>query len=652
MRQGRRRLRTCAIAATAIAGALLFGGAPSAAPGDIHQVSNGSFSAAGTQVEVDQEGASISANGRRVSFYTTNGLVPADPSFGTFDDYVYDLDTGTDTLVSADVNGVRGNASSEYTAISGDGSKVAFDSLASNFGFVDPQPNRWNVYVKDLTTGAVALASTADGTTPIGGRFPSISADGTRVAFIAGDNGPIWVRDLAAGTLTQVTTDSHADAPAISPDGTKVAFSTNTALLPADTNTIGDVYVFDLTSSTLTLASTDAAGLPSSGGLLPGSDLPALSGDGRDVVFQSYASLGTSDDSAFDSDIFRKDLVTGAITLVTNGAGGAPTTGRYPTISSDGTKVAYDDTPGNTSGGAWVADLTTGTTQLTSLDATNTPINAQQPSALSLDGKSIVFGHQGIFFVKELLPFGGFVDTDGDGIDNAIDIGSAAFSDGTTTGSIVDAAGLTIQVTDAPAPDGVHITVHGTGSSDAVFSACGFGAIHVTPGSDVILTCGSVKLKVATGVARVVLGSGITTVSIPAGATAEVTDRGSGSFSVSDSASSTAAVTVTTNGVVTTLSAGATSTLAVVTIGNVCGLTKLDIQGSARYRALTAKQRATVDALANAACSVLQTITPKLNAKQKAAVLATYVVALKALVQPGWLTQAQADTLKALAATL
>jgi hypothetical protein len=111
-------------------------------------------------------------------------------------------------------------------------------------------------------------------------------------------------------------------------------------------------------------------------------------------------------------------------------------------------------------------------------------------------------------------------------------------------------------------------------------------------------------------------------------------------------------VAVTTNGATSTVGAGQTPTLHVVTIANICGLTKLDIQGSSKYRALATKQRAIVDALATAACAVLQQVTPKLTAKQKASLITAYKAAAQALVPPGWLTQAQADTIKALATTL
>jgi Tol biopolymer transport system component len=624
----------------------LAGGAV-AAPGDLHLVTTvSSFPQAGSQDQAAQEGPGVSADGKRVAFWTTAPLVPSDPASISYDAYLYDLGTATYTLVSSTAAGVQANAQSFYVALSADGSKVAFDSAATNLDSSDTD-SRFDVYVKDVSTGGVSLVST-DGTAPLGGEFPSISDDGTRIAFVSGghDEGPIWVRNTAAGTSTEVTSAISA-APAISGDGTKVAFETSTALLPADTNSSVDVYVEDLASGTLSLASTGPTAAP--GGII--SELPSLSSDGRFVAFDSLgANLDPADAATPDFDVFRKDLVTGALTLVSNGSAGAPSTGTDASISADGTKIAYD------SSGVWVADLSSGTTTLASTTATGTPVSSAQRllPEITPDGTQVAFGTGGFYWVKELLPAAsGPTDSDGDGVDDGIDTGSGTFSDGTTSGAIVDAAGNTVAVTDAPSPDGVRITVTGTaGAAPAVFSACGFDTVRLVPGTDAVLTCGSVKLKVTAGRAEVQLGGGITVVSIPAGAIAEVSDLGAGKFTVQNQSGSTAAVTVTTNGMPSTVTAGSTSTLPVVTIGNICGLTVQDIHGSAKYRSLTAKQKQAVDALANAACTVLKTITPKLNAKQKAALIVAYKSALQALVKPGWLTQADATTLAGLAGTL
>ena len=49
-----------------------------------------------------------------------------------------------------------------------------------------------------------------------------------------------------------------------------------------------------------------------------------------------------------------------------------------------------------------------------------------------------------------------------------------------------------------PAPDGVRITVAGTGTSKATFSVCGM-TLKLAPGSEVVVTCGSLTVSVIAG---------------------------------------------------------------------------------------------------------------------------------------------------------
>jgi hypothetical protein len=81
-----------------------------------------------------------------------------------------------------------------------------------------------------------------------------------------------------------------------------------------------------------------------------------------------------------------------------------------------------------------------------------------------------------------------------------------------------------------------------------------------------------------------------------------------------------------------------------VTVQSVCNLTVTYIESSAKYKALPPLARKAIDALAHAACAKLGTLpTPKPS--QKAAEVAAYTAAVKALVSLGWLTPAQAAQL-------
>ena len=171
--------------------------------------------------------------------------------------FVHDTATGTTTQVTSE-------ATSGGPSISADGRFVAFSSHASNL--VPGDTNGWeDVFVHDTTTGTTTLVSV--GNNGQQGNFnsdlPSISADGTRVAFRSGANNwvlsglpwlsqRIWVRDIAAGTTVLISADSvgnpgngnNNDEPSISADGRYVAFSTDaTNLVSGDTNGVADIIV-------------------------------------------------------------------------------------------------------------------------------------------------------------------------------------------------------------------------------------------------------------------------------------------------------------------------------------------------------------------------------------------------------------------------
>jgi hypothetical protein len=112
---------------------------------------------------------------------------------------------------------------------------------------------------------------------------------------------------------------------------------------------------------------------------------------------------------------------------------------------------------------------------------------------------------------------------------------AGAFVDGAltpqTTGASVNANGLTVTITDAPLPDGVQVTV-GSGAGYAQLSVCGGYTLQLAAGSTAIVTCGSIKVAVQTGQAQVVLGGGVTIVTISAGGAAKVADAGAGAFTI------------------------------------------------------------------------------------------------------------------------
>lgn len=130
--------------------------------------------------------------------------------------------------------------------------------------------------------------------------------------------------------------------PAVSTDGRFIAFASSaTNLVANDTNNAADVFVADTATGQITRISQSSAGAQADGG---SSRYPALSGDGRYVVFESDATNLVANDTNGVTDIFLHDRVTGDTSRVSVTNTGAQATGLasyQPAISADGQQIAF-----------------------------------------------------------------------------------------------------------------------------------------------------------------------------------------------------------------------------------------------------------------------------------------------------------------------
>ena len=131
-------------------------------------------------------GPAISADARFVAFHSwDDGLVPGD-SNNSFDVFVLDRTSGITERVSVSSAGVQGNDWSLGASITPDGRFVAFHSFASNLVPADGNFD-YDVFVHDRAAHTTVRASVrSDGTEgglSLGSLNPSLSADGTAVAF-------------------------------------------------------------------------------------------------------------------------------------------------------------------------------------------------------------------------------------------------------------------------------------------------------------------------------------------------------------------------------------------------------------------------------------------------------------------------------------
>jgi hypothetical protein len=284
-------------------------------------------------------------------------LDPADTD-NRFDVYVKNLSTGDIILASTSSASTKGNGHSITASLSADGSRVAFDSVATNLAAGDTDTLR-DIYVKDVMTGSIMLASISDGGTKGNGDSigPYLSADGTKVAFGSfatnldpKDTDPLLHihHDLSLGTDVASTSDVggrqrwRMASPALSANAHVSLTSFATNLDPADTDALLDVYVKDLSTGDVMLASTSDTGANSNGG----SGGTSLSADGTRVAFGSLSTNLDPGDTDSYGDVYVKDLSTGDIVLAStsdtgiNGTG-SPNGSFGPSLSADGTKVTF-----------------------------------------------------------------------------------------------------------------------------------------------------------------------------------------------------------------------------------------------------------------------------------------------------------------------
>lgn len=308
--------------------------------------------------ELPWTGRQVSADGRYVVFRSNaNGLSPDDANT-TYDLFRRDTQTGETLLVTrASGAGPGADQDAHGGAISADGRRIAFISLATNLG----EPGLgYKVFVRDVPTGQTIVAGRADGATGAivaSAQEVAISGDGSRVAFTASDDlgegdatdFDLFVRDLAANRTFPVSVadgaggaygNAGSENPSIDATGRRVAFHTSaTNLGDGDTDGEIDVHVRDLATGRTLLASKAGAvkGNAASGD-------PSISGDGRFVAFDSAASNLDPADTDDDGDVFIRDLDGGSTALVSRqGLAGPPLGGHSfrPVLSRDGSAVAF-----------------------------------------------------------------------------------------------------------------------------------------------------------------------------------------------------------------------------------------------------------------------------------------------------------------------
>lgn len=321
-------------------------------------------------------------------------------------------------------NGAAVNA--RNTDMTPDGRFVVYDSFNSTLVPGDTN-GAFDCFLYDRTLDSVIRVSVAagggqaTGTSNIGSSNPSVSDDGTRIAFHswatnlvpldANANRDVFVRDLATDETRLVSVDSSGGQgnggsfnAQISGDGRYVVFQSSAEnLVVGDTNLVDDIFVHELETSQTIRVSVSSSGLQGDGY----SGTPSISSTGRYVSFQSDATTLTVNDANGVTDIFVADLMTNLTTLVSKSTSGQPADGScdWASLSGNGAYVVFNSRANSldgveTSGSdrdIFRHELASGITERVTLNPQGLESSGAifQGAKLSDSGESVVFTGSG-----------------------------------------------------------------------------------------------------------------------------------------------------------------------------------------------------------------------------------------------------------------
>jgi Tol biopolymer transport system component len=259
----------------------------------------------------------MDSSGRYVAFVTDATNLVSNSIAGDYHLYVRDVLAGTTALLDMDTNGVgTGVGFATAPRMSTNGLLFAFESSDSTL-IPDDRNHDLDVLIRDISTNVSELVSA---------RLPLLSS--------ASPNGQSVLSGLS-----------------VSRDGRYIAFSSDADnLVSNDMNGVRDVFVRDLLTESNLLVSANMGGLPADN--ISGE--PVISGDGRFVAFTSSADDIVPGDSNGASDVFLRDMVSGQTQLVsldTNGVGSANGPSYAPAISLDGRYVLFRSRSSNLASG-------------------------------------------------------------------------------------------------------------------------------------------------------------------------------------------------------------------------------------------------------------------------------------------------------------
>ena len=306
----------------------------------------------------------ISDDGRFVLFTSNQALLPIDTN-GTDDGYLRDRWLDVTTLVTVGSGGLLADEQSRTPSLSGDGNVVAFQSLATNLVTADTN-GTYDLFVHERSTGLTERINVGPSGVESNGAVgsdTSLSRDGSLVVFfsyasnmvVADNNGAadvflrnrgLQLTELISAGPGGIPGNGDSFNPRISGDGRFVVFSSFADDLgPVDTNGNADVYLLDRSTGSMDLVSVSSSGAQGDGLSTDAS----VSADGRYVAFLTFATNLAPNDTNGASDVLVRDRLAGVTLRCSQSTAGVQSSSwsTAPVISADGRFVLFKSIASN-----------------------------------------------------------------------------------------------------------------------------------------------------------------------------------------------------------------------------------------------------------------------------------------------------------------
>jgi Tol biopolymer transport system component len=311
-----------------------------------------STAANGAQVNGHSYDAEVSTDGHYVVFTNDATDLGAGAVKGNGDLFRKNLLTGTVELISAGYDGAAANNVSYDFHASADAARVVFESEASNLVNDGDNGVFSDIFVKDFATSSLlCITAGANGdsdkaTLSANGRFVAFESRASNLVANDTDDLDLFVKDLNTQTLARFDTVERAFDYQISDDGRYLTFASEANNLVAnDTNDAFDIFRKDLRSGAIERLSLNSLGQGTVGG---GTIAAQFSADGRYMVFESTATNLVAGDTNGQRDVFRKNLATGEVVRVSMGVNGEANNRSFDAqVSADGRYVTFTSYAGN-----------------------------------------------------------------------------------------------------------------------------------------------------------------------------------------------------------------------------------------------------------------------------------------------------------------